>query len=72
MVLRGGEIVIKTTQQQHKFNFPYQCSAPGAGGDSPATADRYEFTLLPDDLIVMGTDGLWDNVCESSHLVTPL
>jgi protein phosphatase PTC7 len=61
LILRGGEIALKTAQQQHKFNFPYQCGAPGAGGDSPAAANRYKFDLLPGDLIVMGTDGLWDN-----------
>lgn len=61
LVLREGEIVLKTAQQQHKFNFPYQCGAPGAGGDSPSIADRYEFELVPGDLIIMGTDGLWDN-----------
>eukprot|EP00798_Chlamydomonas_sp_ICE-L_P000018 gene18-12831_t len=61
LIMRGGEIVFQTTQQQHSFNFPYQIGSPDSMSDMPDAADRGSFEVQPGDIIVLGTDGLWDN-----------
>lgn len=60
IVVRNGDIAFRTTEQQHYFNCPFQI-----GTDSMDTVDvgkRVDVTVQPGDWIVMGTDGLWDNV----------
>lgn len=60
MILRGLEIVYRTKEQQHSFNFPYQIGTGSA--DKPHHSQRIQIEVQPDDLIILGTDGLWDNL----------
>lgn len=53
------ETVLKSSEQCHGFNFPYQV---GTGGDNPGAADGYKVPAECNDILIMGTDGLWDNV----------
>ena len=51
--------------QQHQFNLPYQAASVtlnGEGVDSADDADVYGADLLPGDLLLLGTDGLFDNL----------
>lgn len=60
IVIRDGNIVYRTSEQQHYFNCPYQI-----GTDSLDTVDvggAIDVTLRHGDWIIMGTDGLWDNL----------
>ncbi|MCO5583191.1 hypothetical protein L7F22_037099 [Adiantum nelumboides] len=60
-VVRGGKIVFATLTQQHYFDCPYQLSSePGAQTSRDAMV--YKVELLPGDIVVMGSDGLFDNV----------
>jgi serine/threonine protein phosphatase PrpC len=60
MVLRQGKCIYKTFEQQHSFNFPFQL---GTGSrDSPLDAVTDELTVQEGDILIMGTDGIWDNV----------
>ena len=52
-------IIFKSEEQQHSFNFPYQV---GEGGDNPQSAQINSHQILPYDLVVLATDGLWDNL----------
>ncbi|KAG2492655.1 hypothetical protein HYH03_009070 [Edaphochlamys debaryana] len=61
LVLRGGKVAFHTPQQQHGFNFPYQIGSADSMSDHPSAAQRFEVTVQPGDLVVLGTDGLWDN-----------
>ncbi|KAK1618351.1 hypothetical protein QYE76_023868 [Lolium multiflorum] len=61
-VLRGGNIVHRSREQKTYFdNRPFQLSSPGQG-DSIAEADVGEMPVRDGDVVVAGTDGLFDNV----------
>ena len=57
-----GRVAFKSPQQQHGFNFPFQLGAAGSASDSPADAEEFLLPTRPGDLVVVGTDGLFDNV----------
>ncbi|XP_063536425.1 protein phosphatase PTC7 homolog [Cydia strobilella] len=70
MVVRGGRVVHRSHEQQHYFNTPYQLSLPPPGhdrnvlSDSPESADTSEFAVECGDVILVATDGVFDNVPE--------
>lgn len=60
IVIRNGSIIFKTEPQQVSFNFPYQLSQK-----KPETIDEgtcFQIEVRCGDLIIAGSDGLWDNV----------
>lgn len=69
IVIRQGAIVYRTTEQQHYFNCPYQIGTDSL--DSVDAGRPVDVKLQHGDCIIMGTDGLWDNVFPSSivHVV---
>ncbi|XP_016117330.1 protein phosphatase PTC7 homolog [Sinocyclocheilus grahami] len=68
LVVRGGEVVHRSDEQQHYFNTPFQLSIapPGAEGvvlsDSPEVSDSSSFDVQLGDIILTATDGLFDNM----------
>jgi len=60
MVIRGTDIVFRSKEQQHSFNFPYQLGTGSA--DLPSHAVSVTVNIQPGDLVIVGTDGLWDNL----------
>uniref|UniRef100_A0A8U7P4E9 Protein phosphatase n=1 Tax=Corvus moneduloides TaxID=1196302 RepID=A0A8U7P4E9_CORMO len=68
LVVRGGEVVHRSDEQQHYFNTPFQLSIapPEAEGvvlsDSPEAADSTSFDVQLGDIILTATDGLFDNM----------
>lgn len=46
------------------FNVQYILATDGFIGDSPESAELATISLLRGDIIVLATDGLWDNVSE--------
>ncbi|XP_047079629.1 putative protein phosphatase 2C 24 [Lolium rigidum] len=64
-VLRGGNIVHRSREQKTYFdNCPFQLSSPGQG-DSITEADVGEMPVRDGDVVVAGTDGLFDNVFDA-------
>ncbi|CAO2039779.1 unnamed protein product [Urochloa humidicola] len=58
-VLRGGRIVHRSVQQQHYFNCPYQLN----GHENNLEMAKAGGVPVEDgDVVVVGTDGLFDNV----------
>ena len=52
--------LFRSQEQQYRFNFPYQC---GTGCDLPHAAFDNMHEVTPGkDFVVMGTDGLFDNL----------
>ncbi|KAK6476548.1 protein phosphatase PTC7-like protein [Huso huso] len=68
LVVREGEVVHRSDEQQHYFNTPFQLSIapPEAEGavlsDSPEAADSSSFDVQLGDIILTATDGLFDNM----------
>lgn len=68
LVVRQGEVVHRSQEQQHYFNTPFQLSLPPTElqsevlADRPESADQYEFSVEDGDVILMATDGIFDNV----------
>ncbi|XP_054710472.1 protein phosphatase PTC7 homolog [Uloborus diversus] len=71
MVMRKGQIVHRSEEQQHHFNTPFQLSLAPANitglvhSDSPESADTTSLPIEEGDLILLATDGLFDNLPES-------
>lgn len=70
LVIRGGKVVHRSEEQQHYFNTPFQLAvAPTVLeglvlSDSPESAQTSSFTVQAGDIILLGTDGLFDNIKE--------
>ncbi|XP_058062310.1 protein phosphatase PTC7 homolog [Anopheles bellator] len=67
IIVRKGEIVHRSEEQQHYFNTPFQLSLPPAGhtdvlSDSPESANTTTFPVCNGDVILVATDGVFDNV----------
>ncbi|KAJ6929985.1 protein phosphatase 2C 80 isoform X2 [Populus alba x Populus x berolinensis] len=61
MVVRDGCTIFRSPVQQHGFNFTYQLES-GNGGDLPSSGQVFTIPVTPGDVIIAGTDGLFDNL----------
>lgn len=69
-VVRNGEVVHRTEVQEHAWNQPYQLSHPPFNqADTPDDALEYSYHVLPGDIVVLGSDGLWDNLWDDELLM---
>ncbi|KAK1366071.1 Protein phosphatase [Heracleum sosnowskyi] len=60
MVIRNGNVLYKSPVQQHSFNHPYQLGQ--MSNDLPSSAIEIRLKMEAGDVIVAGTDGLFDNM----------
>lgn len=73
LVVRDRKYVFRAREQQHSFNAPYQLAVvpPSKAGrsidDTAKDAAREKVKVQEGDVILMGTDGLFDN-CFPEHL----
>ena len=66
MIIRGGASIFRTEEQQHSFNFPYQL---GTGSkDRPCDAQFFTVQIQEGDLVLVGSDGLFDNLFDEDIL----
>ncbi|CAK7339540.1 unnamed protein product [Dovyalis caffra] len=61
MVVRDGCTIFQSPVQQHGFNFTYQLES-GNGGDLPSSGQVFTIPVASGDVIIAGTDGLFDNL----------
>ncbi|CAI9281715.1 unnamed protein product [Lactuca saligna] len=61
MVVRDGCTVFRSPAQQHDFNFTYQLEN-GSNSDLPSSGQAFSIPVAPGDVIIAGTDGLFDNL----------
>lgn len=84
VIIRDNKIIHRSQEQQHYFNSPYQIAILPLNSsllnnfsnnnnnlinDSPNSASVNSIELNEGDLIVLATDGLWDNMSESQILL---
>jgi protein phosphatase PTC7 len=69
LVYRKGKIIYRSMEQVHYFNAPFQltllpdqCDREGFITDTPEKSDLEQIALEAGDVILLATDGLWDNV----------
>ncbi|KAH8859696.1 Protein phosphatase PTC7 like [Schistosoma japonicum] len=74
LVIREGHVIQRSVHQKHSFNTPFQLSCPptlhsrGFHCDLPNQAAQTSVEVKPGDIIIVGTDGLFDNLTESMIL----
>ncbi|MCO5547956.1 hypothetical protein L7F22_001411 [Adiantum nelumboides] len=61
LIVRDGRVLARSKPMQHGFNFPFQI---GSEGDDPATAETFEVNVASGDVLVLATDGVYDNLYE--------
>ncbi|PNX89621.1 putative protein phosphatase 2C 55-like protein, partial [Trifolium pratense] len=61
IVIRGGNIIFQSPVQQHSFNYPYQLGSD-ENCDLPSSGEVFTVPVEPQDVVVTGTDGLFDNL----------
>jgi protein phosphatase PTC7 len=69
VVIRNGKVTAKTKDIQHYFDCPYQLSADSP--DRPKDGTKLNLELMKGDLILMGSDGIFDNLPRESKLYPP-
>ncbi|CAB0001231.1 unnamed protein product [Nesidiocoris tenuis] len=68
LIVRRGVVVHRSEEQQHYFNTPYQLSLPPPDhsrsvlSDRPESASTTNFRVEDGDVILLATDGVFDNV----------
>uniref|UniRef100_A0A671T833 Protein phosphatase n=1 Tax=Sinocyclocheilus anshuiensis TaxID=1608454 RepID=A0A671T833_9TELE len=64
LVVRGGEVVHRSDEQQHYFNTPFQLSIGVIilSSTCPAADNSSSFDVQLGDIILTATDGLFDNM----------
>jgi serine/threonine protein phosphatase PrpC len=61
LIIRRGEVVFRTSEMQHAFNFPLQLGTHSR--DEPMKdAKRYDIGVEKEDVVIVGSDGLMDNL----------
>lgn len=60
MLIRGGEPIFRSEEQQHSFNYPYQLGTNSR--DSPKDTQSFNIKVTEGDIVIIGSDGLFDNV----------
>ncbi|KAI9141778.1 phosphatase 2C-like domain-containing protein, partial [Paraphysoderma sedebokerense] len=66
IIIRDGRVAFKSVEMQHYFNCPYQLSLKP--GDLPRNAYETTHQLVPNDIVIAATDGLFDNLYEEDIL----
>lgn len=71
IVMRDDQVLLRSEEQQHYFNTPYQLSNAPPGQDRQVLSDKPECAVSSEvdvqggDVILLGTDGVFDNVPDS-------
>uniref|UniRef100_M8BU41 Protein phosphatase n=1 Tax=Aegilops tauschii TaxID=37682 RepID=M8BU41_AEGTA len=63
-VFRDGRLVHRSQRQQRRFNCPFQLNATGKG-ERVNKADVGQMAVRHGDVVVLGTDGLFDNMFDA-------
>ncbi|GLC42781.1 hypothetical protein PLESTB_001417400 [Pleodorina starrii] len=70
-LVRGGRLAMATRPQSHSHNMPYQLACPDepvCDTDTTVQGDLYSIPLEAGDIVIMATDGLYDNLWPEAML----
>ncbi|KAI8140827.1 phosphatase 2C-like domain-containing protein [Fennellomyces sp. T-0311] len=65
-VIRQNSYIFRNEEQQHAFNFPYQLGTNSP--DKPKDAQTFDISVEKGDIVILGTDGLFDNLFDKEIL----
>ncbi|KAG0742059.1 hypothetical protein G6F57_006539 [Rhizopus arrhizus] len=65
-IIRHHDYVFQSEEQQHSFNFPFQLGSHSP--DQPKDAQSFTVRVEKGDIIIMGSDGLFDNLFDKDIL----
>jgi len=66
VIVRNNQVVYRSKRQQSEFNAPLQLASTGFIGNDPTEADvRCIADVESGDVVVLGTDGLFDNLFDA-------
>jgi protein phosphatase PTC7 len=68
IVVRGGRVTAKTRDISHYFECPYQLSEDSP--DRPKDGTKLNVELIAGDIVIMASDGIFDNLREEQILET--
>lgn len=71
IVMRRGMVVFQATEMRHEFNRSFEIGRD-VGGNYGALTEDMEFELQKNDIVIMASDGLWDNVFTNEVCETAL
>ena len=63
----GPRVVFRSPQQEHEFGYPFQLGHHEVA-DHPSTAQMFDAVLEAGDLVIMGSDGVFDNLTDQDIL----
>ncbi|OLY82612.1 putative protein phosphatase 2C 80 [Smittium mucronatum] len=66
-IIRDGELIFRTEEQQHSFNYPYQLGTE-ENSDDVSNAQTFRIKVKKNDLIILASDGLYDNLFDEDIL----
>eukprot|EP00898_Chlorokybus_atmophyticus_P001728 jgi/Chlat1/2556/Chrsp175S02408 len=67
MHIRDGQLLLRSEPQLRAFNSPRQVGS-NEGSDHPHTAQRYEQHVQEGDVLVLASDGIFDNLFDNEIL----
>ncbi|ORY22120.1 hypothetical protein BCR39DRAFT_474086, partial [Naematelia encephala] len=70
LLIRQGEVVFRTSEMQHAFNFPLQQVGTHSRDEPMKDAQRYDVGVGRGDIVILGSDGLMDNLYDEEILDT--
>jgi len=65
-VIRYNDFIFQIEEQQHSFNYPYQLGTNSY--DTPQDSQQFTIKIQHGDIIIMGSDGIFDNLFEQDIL----
>ncbi|XP_070492819.1 uncharacterized protein [Chironomus tepperi] len=68
MIIRNNRIIYRSKDLLHGFNFPYQLAFMNEHSNSPFDGFIRPFKLRVNDVIIVGSDGLFDNLYDDAIL----
>ncbi|XP_043721099.1 probable protein phosphatase 2C 80 [Telopea speciosissima] len=69
LLIRGEELIYNSPSQQRRFNCPFQLGKHPRS-DNPTAAFEFKVEVEEGDVIVAGTDGLFDNLFQEEIIET--